>query len=50
MIDLILTGIIGALLGYIAFERYQTRKEQSKLINALVAKTPEQLRDSGKAF
>ena len=45
MIDLILAGIIVALFIYMVWERYQTRKEQSKLINAIVAKTPEQMRD-----
>ena len=45
MIDLVLGATIIALLGYMGWDRYQTRKEQSKLINALVSKTPEQLRD-----
>ena len=45
MIDLLLTGIIVALILLLAWERYETRKEQGKLINALVSKTPEQLRD-----
>lgn len=45
MIDLVLGAIILALIAYIAWERRETRKEQSKLINALVSKTPEQYRD-----
>ena len=45
MIDYVLGGIVLALIAYIAWERRETRKEQSKLINALVSKTPEQYRD-----
>lgn len=45
MIDLVLGAIILSLIAYIAWERRETRKEQSKLINALVSKTPEQYRD-----
>ena len=45
MIDQVLGIVIIGLLGLLAWERHETRKEQSKLINALISKTPEQLRD-----
>ena len=45
MIDIVLIVVIIALLLYMVWERYQTRKEQSKFINAIIAKTPEQMRD-----
>ena len=46
MIAEIILGLINiGLLIYMAWERRETRREQSKLINALVSTTPEQLRD-----
>ena len=45
MIDFALVVVIIALLGKIAWSDYQDRKERAKLINAIVAKTPEQFRD-----
>ena len=36
--------VIGQL-GLLAWEKYENKKERSKFINALMAKTPEQFRD-----
>ena len=43
MIDLILALVIIALLAFIAWERHETRKEQAKLINALVSKNAQEM-------
>ena len=40
MTELILLGVILALCGLIGYTQNQSRKERSKLINALIAKTP----------
>lgn len=40
-----LVVVVLALVALQAFERQEARKAQEKLINALVARTPEQLRD-----
>lgn len=45
MIDIILGLVIVAQCGLIAWLDLNDRKERSKLVNALIAKTPEQLRD-----
>ena len=45
MIDLILAGVILALLLYMTWEQRERRREHAKLINAIVSKTPEQMRD-----
>jgi hypothetical protein len=37
--------VIAVLSGLIGWQDYNNRKERSKLINALIARTPEQLRD-----
>ena len=43
--ELILGSIIIALLSALVYERYENKKERSKLLNALISKTPEQFRD-----
>jgi len=45
MIEIILSSIILALLSALVYERYENKKERAKLLNALIAKTPEQFRD-----
>jgi len=45
MIELILGLTILALIGVILYEKHENKRERSKLINALLAKTPEQFRD-----
>ena len=45
MIDIILGSIIFGLIGVIVYERGEHRKTQSKLLNAIMSKTPEQFRD-----
>ena len=45
MNEIILGLIIAALLGFMAWERHETKKERTKWINALLAKTTEQYRD-----
>lgn len=45
MIEILLTIIVLAVLGYHAWCVHEKNKEVSKLVNALVAKTPEQFRD-----
>ena len=45
MIEIILGLIILVLLGVVVYERYENKKERSKLLNALISKTPEQFRD-----
>ena len=45
MTEIIFGSIILALIGVILYEKHESKKERSKLINALLAKTPEQFRD-----
>lgn len=46
MIEILgLVFVIFALCGLIAWLDWNNRKERSKLINAIIAQTPEQLRD-----
>lgn len=45
MIEILLTIVALSILGYHAWYVYEKNKEVSKLVNALVAKTPEQFRD-----
>ena len=45
MSELILSGVIVALISFIAYERYEMRKERNKYINALLSKDAAQLRD-----
>lgn len=45
MTELILAGIILALIGLIVYQEWNSRKERQRFINALIAKTPEQFRD-----
>ena len=45
MSEIVLAVVIVALIGYIAYERYEMRKERNKYINALLAKDAAQLRD-----
>ena len=42
MIELLVIIVLSLLLGW---QEFSNRKERSKFINALIAKTPEQLRD-----
>ena len=45
MSEFVLSGVIAALIGFIAYERYEMRKERNKYINALLSKDAVQLRD-----
>jgi hypothetical protein len=45
MIEVILGVVILGLFGVIIWDRYEVKKERSKFINALIAKTPDQFRD-----
>ena len=45
MIDAALVCVIIALLGYMAWDRYETRKERNKLINAIIAKSSADFKD-----
>lgn len=45
MIEFTLVIVIGLLCALIGWQEYSNRKERSKFINALIARTPEQLRD-----
>ena len=45
MIELILGSIVFGLIGVIVYERGEHRKTQSKLLNAIMSKSPEQFRD-----
>ena len=45
MSEVILSLVIAALLGLMAWERHETKKEQAKFINALISKSAEQYRD-----
>jgi hypothetical protein len=45
MIEIILAVIILALLGYLVWTTHEWKLERKTLINAILAKTPEQLRD-----
>lgn len=45
MSEIILAIVIIALIGYIAYEKYEMRKERNKYINALLSKDAAQLRD-----
>ncbi len=45
MTEIILGLIILALIGLLAWEKNENKKERSKWLNALIAKTPEQYRD-----
>lgn len=45
MIEVGLVLVIFALCALVAWLDWNNRKERSKLVNAIVAKTPEQLRD-----
>ena len=45
MIEILLTILVLAVLGYHAWYVYEKNKEVAKLINAIVAKSPEQFRD-----
>jgi len=45
MIEIIFGSIILALIGVILYDKHENKKERSKFINALLAKTPEQFRD-----
>ena len=45
MTDILLFTMFMALLGYHTWYVWEKNKEVSKLVNALVAKTPEQFRD-----
>ena len=45
MIEIILGLIILFLLGVVVYERNENKKERSKLLNALMSRTPEQFRD-----
>lgn len=45
MSDLILALIILALIIMIVWDRWETKRERARFINALIAKTPEQFRD-----
>ena len=45
MSEIILSVVIVALIGFIAYERYEMRKERNKYINALLSKDAVQLRD-----
>ena len=45
MTETILSAIIGVLCGLLMWEKNENRKERSQLINAIIARTPEQYRD-----
>ena len=45
MSEVILSLVIAALLGLMAWERHETKKERAKFINALISKSAEQYRD-----
>ena len=45
MSEIILSVVIVALIFFIAYERYEMRKERNKYINALLSKDAAQLRD-----
>ena len=45
MIEILLTLIVLAVLGYHSWFVHEKNKEVAKLINAIVAKSPEQFRD-----
>ena len=37
--------VILALLGFICYQEWNSRRERDKFVNALIARTPEQFRD-----
>ena len=43
MVDVVLCIVIGLLMGLIAYLEWEHRQERSKLINALLAKKPEDM-------
>jgi len=43
MTDIILLLVIALLLFYIAWDKYETRKQQNKLINAIISKNANEL-------
>ena len=45
MIEIIFGVIMVGLMGLLVYEKWENRRERSKLINALLAKSPEQFRD-----
>ena len=45
MTELILTGVIAAILIYMSWDRYLTNKERSKLINSVIAKNAVEAKD-----
>ena len=45
MTEIIFGSIILALIGVILYDKHENKKERSKLINAILSKTPEQFRD-----
>ena len=45
MSEIILSVVILALIGFIAYDKYEMRKERNKYINALLSKDAAQLRD-----
>lgn len=45
MSEIVLAVVIVALIGFIAYEKYEMRKERNKYINALLSKDAVQLRD-----
>ena len=45
MTELVLAFVVVMLLVYIAWSAYEAKLERKQLINAILAKTPEQLRD-----
>ena len=45
MTEILLGLVIAGLLGILAWEKHENKKERAKWMNALIAKTPEQYRD-----
>lgn len=45
MIEIILAFTVACLIGLLFYEKYTHNLERKELVNAIIAKTPEQLRD-----